>query len=102
MTNALRQKLIGLSDSDLALLVKVAFESINDLIARTMIADIVDLSGDQLVAFGENVIEPLVTDAETALGWYDEVQPIVGERVHLNDHEAGFPAGDYIVDRNTL
>jgi hypothetical protein len=73
MTNLLRQKLLSLSDKELALMVKVAFEGINDVAARATIADIVDQTGEKLLAFGETVVEPLVTDAETVLGWYDNI-----------------------------
>ena len=68
MTIQFKQKLMVLSDNDLALIVKIAFESINDNEARSMIAEIADLSDEKLAIFGETVVEPLLSSAE-AVGW---------------------------------
>ena len=67
--NLLRKNLLVLSDTQLAMLVAVAFEGINDLASRKEIADILSLQPKELETFGEDVVEPLLDSAHEILGW---------------------------------
>lgn len=67
----LRERIQAISDDDLRLLVKVAFEGINDVDACREIADIVDMKPEDLLAFGERVAQPLSAVAEQEMGYYD-------------------------------
>lgn len=73
----LRQKIDALDIKDLALLVKIASEGLNDLSACEMIADIVNMPVVALHDWNEHVLcageseRDLMVIAETALGWYD-------------------------------
>lgn len=73
----LREKVAALDIKDMALLVKVAGEAINDLSACREIAGIVDMDADALLEWGERVLnsgshsESLIVLGETAMGWYD-------------------------------
>lgn len=65
----LRKNLMVLSDAQLAMLVAVAFEGINDLAARKEIAEMLSLEAVELETFGEDVVEPLLDSAHDVLGW---------------------------------
>ena len=75
----LRQKIMALDINDLALLVKVASEGINDLPASIEIADVVSMQPDQLQEWAERVLlagdanDCLMVLAEKAMGWYEGV-----------------------------
>lgn len=76
---ALRQKIAALDIKDLALLVKVASEGINDMSACREIADVVEMRCDELQDWGERILyagdakNDLMVLAEVAMGWYDGV-----------------------------
>lgn len=67
----LREKIMALSDAQLAMLVAVAFEAINDLAARKEIAQVRDLDDIELETFGEEVVDPLLDSANEVLGFSD-------------------------------
>ena len=75
----LRERIAALPIDDLAMLVKVAGEAINDMSACREIADIVDLSYDHLHQWGERTLysgdadTALAVVGETAMGWYENV-----------------------------
>lgn len=64
----LRDDLMALSDAQLAMLVVVAFEAINDLPARKEIAAIRNWEEVELETFGDEVVDPLLDYAGDVLG----------------------------------
>lgn len=66
----LRDVVNGISDDDLRVLVKVAFEAINDTAACREIARLVEKGTGELLAFGVRVAEPLASLADKELGYY--------------------------------
>lgn len=73
MTRKLRELVASLAEADLSLLIKVAFEGINDCDAMKEISGILNMKRDDLLAFGQRVVDPLVTPADVSLGWYSDV-----------------------------
>jgi hypothetical protein len=68
-----------MSETDLALLVKVAFEGMNDSDAMKEIADIVNMKPDALFSFSQHVVEPLTTTAEITLLWHKHLHSLANE-----------------------
>jgi len=79
MTSKIHELVNGISEADLGLLVKVAFEGINDCDAMREIAGIVDMAPEDLLAFGDRVVDPLLTPAEIAMGWYTQEAVMAGD-----------------------
>jgi hypothetical protein len=76
----LREKMMTLSDAQLAMLVVVAFEAINDLPARKEIAEMRDWEEVELESFGEEVVEPLLDYAGDVLGLNTPSLALLGDR----------------------
>jgi len=70
----LREKLLALSDDELAQLVIVADRALCDLEVTEMIADETGFKPDALRQFSEKVVMQLGEVAEMQLGWYQETQ----------------------------
>ena len=70
----LRQKLLTLSDEDLARLILVADHALCDIGTTAMIAEEIDIEANKLHEFGESVVAPFATDAEISFGWYGTTQ----------------------------
>jgi hypothetical protein len=77
----LRARLAAMPIADLALLVKVASEAINDIAACREIAEIVEHTYDSLNEWGERVLytdpvgghDTLCVVSEVAMCWYENV-----------------------------
>jgi hypothetical protein len=79
MTSKLHELVARMSETDLALLVKVAFEGMNDSDAMKEIADLVNMKPDAIFSFAQHVVEPLVTTAEITLLWHAHLHKLATE-----------------------
>lgn len=67
----LREKILALSDDELAQLIIVADRALCDLRVTEMIADETAFKSDALRQFSNDILMPLGEVAEVQLGWYN-------------------------------
>jgi hypothetical protein len=63
----LHQNIESLPELHLALLVKIAYEALNNTNTRSMIGKELGIDENEMLKFTETVVDPVVADAETTL-----------------------------------